>query len=185
MLLLFAVGGAAYVAQRWHAIAASFSLTVLAGAGLFHASAVLLAWGAARRLGLGREDSFTLGIEVGVQNFVIGLLVAELLGRRELVPLIGCYMLVTVVLVLPWVRLLGPAAAAESAPPGVAPPPDCLPQGSSSRRPPVVPLGIIRGRRLAPWPRASKDEYVRQGRGELVGRLPHGKDVQHRVHEEE
>jgi predicted Na+-dependent transporter len=107
MLLLFAVGGAAYLAQRWNAIAASFSVSTLVGAGLFHVSAVLLTWGTARWLDLDRGDSFTLGIEVGLQNLVLALLVAELLGRRELVPLIGYYMLVTVVLVPPWVRLLG------------------------------------------------------------------------------
>lgn len=114
MVVLLVVGLGAYLAQRWQFIVADFSLVMLAGAALFHTLAVLAAWSGARVVGLDGRDSFTLGIEVGIQNVVVGLLVVELLDRSELVPLIGYYALVMMVLLFLWVALLGRHQRSES-----------------------------------------------------------------------
>lgn len=107
VLILLAVGAAAYTVQRWEFIAEDFNRVVFAGAALFHIVVVLAAWGLGRGFGLERRDCFTIGIEVGVQNVVIAVLVIELLGRGDLVPLIGYYMMFVLLFTLLWVRLLG------------------------------------------------------------------------------
>lgn len=115
MLVLLIVGAAAYTVQRWEFIAADFDRVVFAGAALFHVVVVLGAWSLGRGLGLDRSDSFTIGIESGVQNVVIAVLVIELLGRGDLVPLIGYYIMFVVLFSLLWVRLLGGAPSSSLA----------------------------------------------------------------------
>lgn len=105
MLVLLVVGAVAYAAQRWTFMAGAFDPATVAGAALFHVVCVGAAWLLARTVGLPPEDRFTVGIETGVQNVVVALLVAELLGRTDLVPFIGYYMVSTFLLVVLWARV--------------------------------------------------------------------------------
>jgi BASS family bile acid:Na+ symporter len=110
MLVAFIlIGATLWTAQRWDRIAPDFSAPVLVGAASFHVVAYLAAWCIARGFGLGRPDAFTIGIEVGVQNVVVALLILELLGRPDLLALIGYYLLATVALAFLWVGLFGSA----------------------------------------------------------------------------
>lgn len=105
-----------YTAARWEHILAAFTPAVIAGALLFNVLAVLGGRGLAHSAGLDRPDGFTVAIEVGIQNVVVGMLVVEALGRPDLLPFIGVYALVSVTLLYPWVRLLGgPARPGRSA----------------------------------------------------------------------
>lgn len=105
MLGLLVVGFTAYTVQRWEHIAADFDVTVFAGAALFHVVTVGVVWLLGRSAGLDPADRFTVCIEAGVQNVVIAVLIAELLGRSELVPFVGYYTLATFVLALVWAGL--------------------------------------------------------------------------------
>lgn len=102
MLVLLIVGAVAYAAQRWTFMAGAFDPATVVGAALFHVTCVGGAWLLARANDLPVEDRFTVGIETGVQNVVVALLIAELLGRSDLVPFIGYYMLSTFLFVFLW-----------------------------------------------------------------------------------
>jgi BASS family bile acid:Na+ symporter len=106
--MLFLVAGVMvlYLAMRWQFVAAAFTPHVFVGALALSASAVLGGWGLGRSAGLDRPDSFTVGIEVGIQNVVMALLVVELLGRPEFLPFVGFYALISLLLIPFWVRLL-------------------------------------------------------------------------------
>ncbi|MEJ2203360.1 MAG: hypothetical protein P8170_04570 [Gemmatimonadota bacterium] len=97
----------AYIAIRWPFIVAEFSLAVVFAAVLFDVIATLGGWGAARGFGLDGRDAFTIGIEVGIQNVVIALLIIEVLGRPDLLPFVGYYALVKMPLMIFWVLVLG------------------------------------------------------------------------------
>jgi bile acid:Na+ symporter, BASS family len=107
LVAFIAIGAVVWTAQRWDQIVPAFSVSVLVGAASFHALAFLSAWRVARAFGLGRPEAFTIGIEVGVQNAVVALLILELLGRSDLVVLVGNYMLATVLMGFLWVRAFG------------------------------------------------------------------------------
>ncbi len=96
-----------YLAVRWRAIVAEYSPAVVEAAFLFDVMATLGGWGLARGLGLDARDSFTIGIEVGIQNIVVALLIVELIGRADLLPFVGYYALVMLPLMVFWVLLLG------------------------------------------------------------------------------
>jgi BASS family bile acid:Na+ symporter len=110
LVVFIVIGGVVWTAQRWEQIAPDFSLAALLGAASFHAAAFLGGWSAARGFGLGRPDAFTIGIEVGVQNVVVALLILEVMGRGDLVPVIGYYMMATVLMAFVWVMLFGSRA---------------------------------------------------------------------------
>lgn len=126
MLVLLILGLGAYTVQRWEFIAADFDLSTLIGAVLFHIAAVGSAWGLARGAGLDRRDRFTVAIEAGVQNVVIAVLIAELLGRSDLVPFIGYYGVAMIALLIVWVGFL--AGGSES----LEMSPDHAPNGAGS-----------------------------------------------------
>lgn len=106
---------ATYIAIRWPFIVAEFSPAVVVAAVLFDVIATLGGWGVARGFGLDGRDSFTIGIEVGIQNVIIALLILEVLGRPDLLPFVGYYALVKMPLMIFWVLVLGqPEAAAGS-----------------------------------------------------------------------
>lgn len=113
MLVLLLVGAIAYVAQRWQSIAADFDAGLFAGAAMFHAVVVITAWGLGRTFKLDRCDSFTVSIEVGVQNVVIALLIVELLNRPDMVPFIGYYMFAMIVLLAVWIPAFGMSPKAK------------------------------------------------------------------------
>ena len=113
MLVLLVAGAASYTVQRWDAIAADFNASLLAGAALFHICVFIGAWNLGRALNLDRCDLFTVGVEVGVQNVVIALLVVELLNRPDMVPFIGYYMLVMIVMLGVWIPVFGIRADRE------------------------------------------------------------------------
>ena len=106
MLLLVAVVMAFYLAMRWQFVMDAFALPVLMAALLFNACAVLGGWGLGRVAGIDRADRFTVGIEVGIQNVVMALLVVELIDRAEFLPFVGYYALVSLFLAPFWVRAL-------------------------------------------------------------------------------
>ena len=112
MLMMLVLGVGMYTVRRWSHIAADFDLVTLIGAALFHIVIVLGVWGIGRTVGLDRRDSFTVGIEGGVQNVVMALLVVELLGRRDLVAFVSYFTLASWVLVILWVALLGQRSSA-------------------------------------------------------------------------
>ena len=101
-----------YLAIRWRAIVAEYSPAVVEAAFLFDVMATLGGWGLARGLGLDARDSFTIGIEVGIQNIVVALLIVELFERPDLLPFVGYYALVKMPLMVFWVLLLGQPDAA-------------------------------------------------------------------------
>lgn len=106
---------AVYISIRWPFIVAEFSPAVVFAAVLFDVMATLGGWGVARGFGLDGRDSFTIGIEVGIQNILIALLVVELLERPDLLPFVGYYTLVKMPMIVLWVLVLGqPEAAARS-----------------------------------------------------------------------
>lgn len=107
-----------YIAIRWPFILAEFSSAVVAATVLFDVIATLGGWGVARSLGFDGRDSFTIGIEVGIQNIVIALLIVELLGRADLLPFVGYYALVNMPLAVFWVAVLGQPEAVRR--PGLA-----------------------------------------------------------------
>ena len=106
MFVLLAGVVGLYLAVRWRFILAAFSPAVLVGALLFNAGAVLGGWSLAHGARLDRAQSFTVGIEVGVQNITMALLVVELIDRPELLPFVGYYALISLVLIPLWVRVL-------------------------------------------------------------------------------
>ena len=116
MLLLLVLGMAAYTIQRWEFIARDFHLSTLIGAALFHIATVGATWGLGWGAGLDRRDRFTVAIEAGVQNFVIAVLIAELLGRSDLVPFVGYYAIAMFFMLLVWVGFLGGGSGPSEAP---------------------------------------------------------------------
>ena len=108
-----------YVVIRLPFIVAEFSPAVVVAAVLFDVFGTLGGWGVARGLGLDRRDSFTIGIEVGIQNVVIALLILELLSRPDLLPFVGYYALVKMPLMIVWVMVLGQPEAVRG--PGLEP----------------------------------------------------------------
>ena len=116
MVFLLLLGLGAYLALRWNFIVTDFNPVLFVGAALFHSVAVLGSWSVARALRLDRRDSFTVGIEVGVQNVVIALLIVELLNRSDLVPFVGYYALLMTGMLFLWLVLLArPSDSAQAA----------------------------------------------------------------------
>jgi BASS family bile acid:Na+ symporter len=110
MLAMVLFSMAAYVSQRWEFIVRDFDIGVVFGAAVFNIVAVLGGWNLAGVFGLDMRDRFTIGIEVGFQNLVVAMLVAELLGRSDLLPFIGSHGLTMLVLLVPLLAVLARAA---------------------------------------------------------------------------
>jgi len=107
VLAVILISMATYVLQRWDIITRDFDIRVFFAAAIFHVVAVFGGWSLAAAFGLDTRHRFTIGIEVGFQNVVVALLVAEFLGRSDLVPFMGAYGLMMFALLFPHWALIG------------------------------------------------------------------------------